>query len=85
MENGVIKTAGPHYLTFLAIDYTAGKAVLQSDRSRLVAGGSFQSKFQLLNYVYGRIGNFGYFASMGSGPWGLFEITTGQQSTISFS
>ncbi len=65
-EHEKIKTASPHYFTFLDLDYLIGKAT-STNENPLIVGLLFSADIQLLNYVYGRIGNFGYLSSIGLG------------------
>jgi hypothetical protein len=66
-DRGELKTAGPHLFTLVDMDYLGGKVFLQTGKAITILGGLFSADVQALNYVYGRIGNFGYFSSLGMG------------------
>jgi hypothetical protein len=62
-----VKAAFPGTFTFVDLDYMVGKSIHPAGRFSLTLGGLFSSDIQALNYVYGRIGHFGYYASLGLG------------------
>ncbi len=65
-EHEETKTASPHYFTLFDLDYLIGKSISKNENPAIL-GLLFSTNIQLLNYVYGRIGNFGYFSSIGLG------------------
>jgi hypothetical protein len=64
-ELGESKTAGPHYFTFVNLEYLIGKQIHESERATTIIGAGISADVQLLNYVYGRIGSFGYYSAFG--------------------
>ncbi len=81
-EHGESKTASPHYLTFLDFDYLIGRPVSKNDNS-VALGLLISADVQLLNYVYGRIGNFGYLSSIGLGGFVKKEFRISDNSSFS--
>ena len=67
LVHGELQTAGPHLFTFIDLDYMLGKRINTTGRLHVTAGGLFTSDIQALNYVYGRLGYFGYYAAIGLG------------------
>ncbi|MCS4433415.1 hypothetical protein [Aquiflexum gelatinilyticum] len=80
--DGEEENAYPHYFTFIDLDYLLGKEKKLDGKSSFTYGGMFGSKVQVLNYVYGRISSFGYFASFGLGGFGQFRYRLGEKSTL---
>lgn len=79
---GEEEIANPHYLTFIDLDYLFGKEKKLNERSSFTYGGMFATKVQVLNYVYGRISSFGYFASFGLGGFGQYRHQIGEKGTV---
>lgn len=67
VDDGVTKTAGPHVFTFVNADYTLGRSFARNRASITTVGVAVNLDVDLLNYAYGRTGNFGYFTSAGVG------------------
>ncbi|NLJ44836.1 MAG: hypothetical protein GX431_14350 [Bacteroidales bacterium] len=61
------ETTSPHFFTLVDLDYWFGKSIKQTDKVSTKVGLSVNADIQALNYVYGRIGSFGYFSSFGLG------------------
>lgn len=62
--HGETDTAFPHSFTFVDVDYTLGKRVMQNQHAQLIVGGAFLTDVQAMYYVYGRISSFGYYAQL---------------------
>lgn len=67
------KTAHPHLFTFVDLDYILAKPLWEYPKARLLLGGSLLTDVQAMDYVYGRISNFGYFASIGLGLYTAYQ------------
>lgn len=80
---GEQKTAGPHHFTMVDIDYFLGKRILQKSKSSTTIGGLISTDIQLLNYVYGRIGNTGYVFSFGMGAFMKQDFQISEKGTLS--
>lgn len=61
------RVASPHYFTFIDLDYAIGKEIRKTESSVTTVGVALMTDVQMLNYVYGRIGNFGYYSIFGLG------------------
>lgn len=77
------KTASPHYFTFVDIDYLLGKRIIQKGKLTTTLGGLLSSNIQLLNYVYGRVGNTGYVLSFGLGAFIKQDYQITKKHTVS--
>lgn len=80
-----IKTAQPHLFTLIDLDYLLGKTVKSTDRSHVTVGGLFTSDIQALNYVYGRLGYFGYYAALGLGGFIQLDHRIGEKNRVGTS
>jgi len=80
-----VKTAQPHLFTFIDLDYLLGKTVKSMDRSRVTVGGLLTSDIQALNYVYGRLGYFGYYAALGLGGFIQLDHRIGEKNRVGTS
>lgn len=67
--NGEKKLSGSHLFSLIDIDYNFGKEILKREKSTTTIGLLFTTDIQMLNYVYGRIGSFGYYSIFGLGPF----------------
>lgn len=67
--HGEAKTAEAHQFNFIDLDYQIGKS-WGDENLQFSTGGALLADVQSLNYVYGRIGNFGYYSSIGLGVFG---------------
>jgi len=83
-EDGEVKTAAPHYLLYLDLDYLLGKKIKKTGKTDLTVGGMLGTNTQSLNYVYGRIGYFGYFSAINLGMFGQFGIPTQNGNGVFF-
>lgn len=81
-HHGETKTASSHIFNMIDLDYLIGKRVKNFGKSTLNAGGLFSMDVQVLNYVYGRIGNFGYYSSLGLGGFMRHQYRINEQSNI---
>lgn len=79
-EYGEIKTASPHYFQYIDLGYLLGKKVNETGKTDLTIGGMFDSNTQSLNYVYGRIGSFGYFSAINLGMFGILNYFPGEKN-----
>ncbi len=79
LVHGELQTAGPHLFTFIDLDYMLGKRITSSGGLHLTAGGLFTSDIQALNYVYGRLGYFGYYAAIGLGGFLRLDYLAGDR------
>lgn len=75
---GEERIAVPHLFTLVELDYLLGKSIRGKERSDLVLGGMFTSDIQALNYVFGRIGHFGYYAALGAGVFARYGLRLGE-------
>jgi hypothetical protein len=82
MEYEEIKTARPHLFSLIDLDYLAGTKAGSAGRLGLIFGGLFTSDIQPLNYVYGRMAHFGYYAALGLGGFVELEYRPGGKSTL---
>jgi len=82
---GEAGTALPHQFYFVELDYIMGRTLATDGRTRLTLGGLFSTDIQAMNYVYGRVGNFGYFAALGLGFSILAEHPAGENGELSTS
>ncbi len=67
IDNDEIKQTSPHFSTLIDLDYWIGKEFRGKEKSSTKAGLAFNADIQALNYVYGRIGSFGYYSTFGLG------------------
>jgi hypothetical protein len=82
LENGKEKISAPHSFTFIDLDYLIGKE-LAFNTGTFTAGVTIMNNIQVLNYVYGRTGNFGYHATLGAGIFGKYDHSIGLKSMVS--
>jgi hypothetical protein len=75
-------TAFPHSMNFIDLDYQFGKTVNAIHDGQLTLGGHFFTDIQVMNYAYGRISSFGYFASLGLGVFGTYKVPINEKSRI---
>lgn len=75
-------TAYPHSLSLIDLDYQLGKRISENQRSVITAGGLYSTDIQALNYVYGRIGSFGYYSAFGLGIFGTYERPVSEKSHL---
>lgn len=81
-NHGESRTAAPHSFNFIDIDYLIGKNVNESQKAKLTVGGLFVIDVQPMNYVYGRIGSFGYYSTIGVGLFGKHHYTLNKKSYL---
>jgi hypothetical protein len=81
-EHDEIKTATPHYFLYFDLDYLLGKKVKESGKTDLTFGGLFNSNTHSLNYVYGRIGSFGYFSALNLGVFGKLNFFLSEKNEL---
>ncbi|AHM60544.1 hypothetical protein D770_11435 [Flammeovirgaceae bacterium 311] len=79
------QTAQPHQFTIISLDYSMAKPVIEHGKAKILLGGSLKNKVQALNYTYGRISNFGYFASTGLGLYAAYLQQIGEKFRLSAS
>ncbi len=82
-ENGEIEKASQHYLTLVDLDYALGKEIRRTEKSTTTFGAQIATDVQVLNYVYGRTGSFGYYSNFGLGGFILKEYRISEKSRIS--
>lgn len=75
-------TAYPHSISFIDLDYQFGKPLHAIQDGQLTLGGHFFTDIQVMNYAYGRISNFGYFASIGVGIFGTYKVRINEKGSI---
>jgi hypothetical protein len=80
---GEIEEAYPHNFTIVNIDYLIGKKIRERGKSNLTAGALFTTDIHAMNYVFGRISSFGYYAAFGLGLFGQEEVTIKEKSSFS--
>jgi hypothetical protein len=78
--NGEPEIAYPHNFNLVSLDYQFGKKVKGFRNGIITIGGLFSSDIQAMNYVYGRISNFGYFAALGLGVFGTYSNSITEKS-----
>jgi hypothetical protein len=71
--HGEPNTAYPHSFTLIDVDYQLGNNIKEIQNATITAGGLFATDIHAMNYVYGRVSNFGYVASFGLGVFGTYE------------
>ena len=81
-EYGKSQNALPHAFNLIDIDYLIGKKIYENKNHRLAAGALLTNSIQAMNYVYGRFGNFGYFANSGIGFFIRETISINDESNI---
>lgn len=81
--HGETETAYPHNFNVIEIDYLLGKTIKENKKSTLTAGGLFTSDIHAMNYVYGRISSFGYYAAFGFGIFGKNDLAISEKSKVS--
>ncbi|WP_026969503.1 hypothetical protein [Algoriphagus terrigena] len=81
--HGEPETAYPHSFNFIDLDYQFGKQVKGIQNGNLKVGGLFSTDIQATSYVYGRISSFGYYAAIGLGVFGTYEIPINEKSRLS--
>ena len=84
-SEGEERSALPHQFIFVDLDYVLGKTLSGPGNMKISLGGLFSSDIQTMNYVYGRVGNFGYFAALGLGLSLDMEYSTGEKGKFSSS
>ena len=83
--HGENETAYPHSFNLIDIDYLIGKALTETEKSKLTAGGMVSADIQAFNYVYGRISSFGYYSAFGLGIFGRYGVALNDKSKIEAS
>lgn len=81
-EYGETEDALPHNFNLIDLDYLIGKKIHEKEKHILTAGVLFSTNIQAMNYVYGRFGNFGYFANLGLGLFIRENIKINDKSNI---
>lgn len=80
--HGELYTAYPHSFILIDLDYQIGKRITEDQKSAVTAGGLFSTDIQALNYVYGRIGNFGYYSAFGLGVFATYDRPLNEKSNL---
>lgn len=83
-EHDKVKTASPHYFLYFDLDYLFGRNLKEKGKTDLTVGGMFNTNTESLNYVYGRIGSFGYFSTLNLGAFGKLDYSFSEKNGISF-
>ncbi|RPI44852.1 MAG: hypothetical protein EHM46_02380, partial [Bacteroidetes bacterium] len=78
-------TAYPHLFTFVELDYMLGKRIGRNGNTDWIIGGQLTLDIQAVNYVYGRISHFGYYAAPGAGLFAGYERSLGQTGRLASS
>ncbi len=81
--HGDTNTAYPHSFSLIDLDYQLGKSIKETPHAVTTVGGLFSTDIQALNYAYGRIGSFGYYAAFGLGVFGKYGRTINEKSQVS--
>ncbi|WP_372950015.1 hypothetical protein [Mariniphaga sp.] len=81
-EYDEVKTATPHYFLYFNLDYLFGRKVIERGKTDLTIGGMFNTDTQSLNYVYGRIGSFGYFSAINLGVFGKLDFLISEKNGL---
>ncbi len=81
-EHSEPNTAYPHSFNLVDLDYRFGKQFKETKQAAITAGGLFSTDIQAMNYVYGRISSFGYFAAFGLGVFGTYERRINEKSAL---
>ncbi|MFN3939807.1 MAG: hypothetical protein ACK4IY_04420 [Chitinophagales bacterium] len=71
--DSAIRTAYPHFHTFVDLDYFLGKQIKEAGNVKWAVGGSLLNDIDASNLNYGRTGAFAYFASFNFGAWGAWH------------
>jgi hypothetical protein len=77
--HGESESAYPHTINFFDLNYQWGKP---GKHDKFVIGGYFFTDIQVMNYAYGRITNFGYFATLGIGLFGTYNVQISKHSKL---
>jgi hypothetical protein len=80
--HGEPKTAYPHSFNLIDLDYQFGKKIIETQKGTFTAGGLILTDIQAMNYAYGRISNFGYYASIGLGGFGAYKRPLGEKGRL---
>lgn len=83
-EHDEVKTATPHYFLYIDLDYLLGRNLKELGKINFTIGGMFNTNTQSLNYVYARIGSFGYFSALNLGVFGKFDFSFTEKNGLSF-
>ncbi len=74
--------AYPHSFNLVNLDYGFARNFYEKQQTTLAAGVLFSSDIQSMNYIFGRISSFGYFATFGLGVFGSCERQITSESRI---
>jgi hypothetical protein len=80
--DGEIKIASQHSFTLIDLDYSIGKIINRTEKIFTTVGPLFTTDMQILNYVYGRIGSFGYYSTLGLGGFITNEYQINEKSRL---
>lgn len=81
-DDGELKTAAPHSFILVRLTYLAGKT-WEAGPTDLTAGLMLNADIQALNYAYGRISSFGYYAALSPGGFVKFSRKLGEKGRLS--
>lgn len=81
-DHGESNTAYPHSFNIVDLDYQLGKDIKEIKNATITVGGLFTTDIQAMDYVYGRISSFGYYASLGIGFFGTYERPVNEKSKL---
>lgn len=82
VEDGEQRSTSPSFFTLVDLDYFIGRNIASSNRCRTALGLVFSADVQALNYVYGRLGSFGYYSFFGLGLGLKHEQAVGRRGVV---
>lgn len=83
LDDGETETTAPHFATLINLNYELGKKLGEKNRRTCYAGGATDFAIQSLNYQYGRIGSFGYYAAFSLHAWYRTSFLFGEKHRLS--
>jgi hypothetical protein len=81
--DGEQQTAYPHSFNLLNLTYTLGKKIKETERVQYTVGPLFSTDIQVMNYEYGRISSFGYYAGLSLGAYANQTYKLNERSWLS--
>src|SRR5690606_26054788 len=82
VEDGEQRSTSPSFFTLVDLDYFIGRNIASNNRCRTALGLVFSADVQALNYVYGRLGSFGYYSFFGLGLGLKHEQAVGRRGVV---
>lgn len=83
LDDGEEKTSAPHSATLINLNYELGAKLKHQGKRTCYLGGATDFAIQSLNYQYGRIGSFGYYAAFSLHVWYRTSFLFGEKHRLS--